>query len=233
MLSCVEHERSFITLRPGFCLNTEGKNSILTIMVKTNIYSVQPFVQKLFLNMLNEEGQKGGKPERGKKKEDTGLDKSFFFLHKNVCCGYSLEMPQWGASEYPQHLFLWRNKKNINTFGFFFFIIIWVLRPFQEYFTYIEQIVHQRWAKTREPRETTWPSVSRTWFSYMWPKLGSSHSGEKPNGLRVNSPIHQATGALPFGLEKASYLSRAKGRKKGQFIPSLCSRLDGTLLWTG
>ena len=28
-----------------------------------------------------------------------------------------------------------------------------VLRPFQEYFTYIEPIVHQRWAKTGEPGE--------------------------------------------------------------------------------
>ena len=34
-----------------------------------------------------------------------------------------------------------------------FFFFIWVLRPFQEYFTYIERIVHQRWAKTGEPRE--------------------------------------------------------------------------------
>ena len=30
---------------------------------------------------------------------------------------------------------------------------IWVLRPFQEYFTYIEPTVHQRWAKTGEPVE--------------------------------------------------------------------------------
>ena len=36
---------------------------------------------------------------------------------------------------------------------FLFFIFIWVLRPFQEYFTYIEPIVHQRWAKTGEPGE--------------------------------------------------------------------------------
>ena len=27
------------------------------------------------------------------------------------------------------------------------------LRPFQKYFTYIEPIVHQRWAKTGEPGE--------------------------------------------------------------------------------
>ena len=31
--------------------------------------------------------------------------------------------------------------------------LIWVLRPFQEYFTYIEPIVHRRWAKTGEPGE--------------------------------------------------------------------------------
>ena len=38
----------------------------------------------------------------------------FLFLHENICCGYSLETPRWGASnEYPQHTFSWRNKKNI------------------------------------------------------------------------------------------------------------------------
>ena len=36
----------------------------------------------------------------------------FLFLHENICCGYSLEVPQWGTSnEYPQHMFLWPNKK--------------------------------------------------------------------------------------------------------------------------
>ena len=35
------------------------------------------------------------------------------------------------------------------------FFFIRVLRPFQEYFTYIELIVHQRWAKTGEPGEKT------------------------------------------------------------------------------
>ena len=39
---------------------------------------------------------------------------SFLFLNKNICCGYSLEAPQRGASnEYPQHMFSLRNKKNI------------------------------------------------------------------------------------------------------------------------
>ena len=39
---------------------------------------------------------------------------SFLILNKNTCCGYSLEAPRWGTSnEYPQHMFLSRNKKNI------------------------------------------------------------------------------------------------------------------------
>ena len=34
-------------------------------------------------------------------------------LHKNICCGYSLESPRQGDSnEYPQHMFLWRTDKN-------------------------------------------------------------------------------------------------------------------------
>ena len=41
----------------------------------------------------------------------------FIFLDENICCGYSLEAPRRGASnEYPQHMFLSRNKKNIDTF---------------------------------------------------------------------------------------------------------------------
>ena len=41
----------------------------------------------------------------------------FLFLHKNICCGYWLEVPHWGTSnEYPQPMFsrtyVWRNKKN-------------------------------------------------------------------------------------------------------------------------
>ena len=29
----------------------------------------------------------------------------FLFLHKNICCGYSVEAPCQGASEYPPHLY--------------------------------------------------------------------------------------------------------------------------------
>ena len=32
-----------------------------------------------------------------------------FLLHENIYCGYSVEVPQ-----YPQHMFSWRNKENIN-----------------------------------------------------------------------------------------------------------------------
>ena len=53
------------------------------------------------------------------------LDKAFFLnqkvliffllLPKNICFGYSLEVPcQYLSNEYPGHIFSWRNKKNIN-----------------------------------------------------------------------------------------------------------------------
>ena len=46
------------------------------------------------------------------------LKKKYFpYFTTNICCGYSLEVPHRGASnEYPQHIFSWRNKKNIDTF---------------------------------------------------------------------------------------------------------------------
>ena len=38
----------------------------------------------------------------------------FLFLHKNIHCGYSLDVPRRGTSnEYPQYMFLSRNKKHI------------------------------------------------------------------------------------------------------------------------
>ena len=54
----------------------------------------------------------------------TGLDKMLFFnpkvlifflfLHENISCGYPSEATRRGASnEYLQHMFSWRNKKNI------------------------------------------------------------------------------------------------------------------------
>ena len=52
-----------------------------------------------------------------------GLDKggypvNIFLISPRKRCGYSLEVHPRGASnEYPQHMFSWRNKKNINTFG--------------------------------------------------------------------------------------------------------------------
>ena len=42
----------------------------------------------------------------------------FSYLSTKTCCGYSLEVPCQGTSnEYPQHMFSWRNKKNISIFG--------------------------------------------------------------------------------------------------------------------
>ena len=43
-------------------------------------------------------------------------DEWFSFLHE-ICCGYSLEAPLWGASnEYPQQVFMEKKIRNMNTF---------------------------------------------------------------------------------------------------------------------
>ena len=50
-----------------------------------------------------------------KKIENFQIKNSDIFLSsaQNIDCGYSLEPPQWGGSnEYPQSMFLSRNKKN-------------------------------------------------------------------------------------------------------------------------
>ena len=53
--------------------------------------------------------------------------------------------------------------------------------------------------KMENPGKTTsWPSISRTWLSDMWPC--SNHSSEKPNGLRVSSLIHYTMGRSEVGV---------------------------------
>ena len=59
---------------------------------------------------------------RGPVNEHLVINFLTFFLNisiKKICCGtkcgYSLEAPQWDTSnECTQHMFLWRNKKNIS-----------------------------------------------------------------------------------------------------------------------
>ena len=74
--------------------------------------------------------------------------------------------------------------RGANSFPLFFFFI-WVLHPFQEYFTYIELIVHQRWAKTGESgKKKKHPTTGKQNLAFhTWPKRHSNHSGEKPYGL--------------------------------------------------
>ena len=39
----------------------------------------------------------------------------FLFLHKHICCGYSLEAPRRVASnEYPQHMFFMKNWRKLS-----------------------------------------------------------------------------------------------------------------------
>ena len=78
----------------------------------------------------------------------------------------------------------------LSVFFFCFFYLV-----FGFYFMALSRIFHlyraDRSSKVGENKrtqgKTTWPSVSRTWPCQMWPERGTNHSGEKANGLRVNS----------------------------------------------
>ena len=71
------------------------------------------------------------------------------------------------------------------TSGIFFFFFFFC---FDLGFTALSRIFHlyraNRSSKVgknrRTRRKTTWPSISRTWLSHIWPEQGSNHSGEKP-----------------------------------------------------
>ena len=51
-----------------------------------------------------------------KAQNERGINVIFFlFVHENICCGYSLEVPYQGASnEYLQHMVSWTNEKKMS-----------------------------------------------------------------------------------------------------------------------
>ena len=67
------------------------------------------------------------------------------------------------------------------SFGSLYTLNIWVLRPFQEYSTYIEPIINQRWAKTGVPGEKPPDLPVQNLASHMCPGRGSNHSSERSN----------------------------------------------------
>ena len=129
----------------------------------------------------------------------------------------SLSFLSWIKNEMISLLYLWINVGNINSEiqqkSFHFWSSLRTRDQLKFYrlsgatfydwffdlgFTALSRIFHlyraDRSSKVGENRstrrKTTWPSVSRTWLSHIWPERGSNHSDEKPNGLRVNSLIH-------------------------------------------
>ena len=67
---------------------------------------------------------------------------------------YPTELTDGCTANHHTRIFLCLNKcVCVCVLMIFFFFLIWVLCPFQEYFTYIKPIVHQRWAKIGVPGE--------------------------------------------------------------------------------
>ena len=92
----------------------------------------------------------------------AGLAGSLLFLYAPKIFSHStaqLQAINTVYNSYPKYMYIIGIGRGINSFKmcsfllFFFVFFIWVIRSFQEYFTYIELIVHQMWVKTREPGE--------------------------------------------------------------------------------
>ena len=91
-------------------------------------------------------------------------------------------------------IFISRKNFMLNWIEYDFFFI-WVLRPFQEYFTYIEPIVNQRWGKTGVPGEKPPDLPVQNLASHMWPNwVWKKIYNLGPWTLRNYSPISQNTG---------------------------------------
>ena len=103
----------------------------------------------------------------------------FLIFHKNTCYGYSLEAPRcWGASnEYPQHLILWKKKKNqYFLFGIWCYAAsLWTVR-----LNYLYQVDFRKQPAhdlTRLHIYTTWSEHEQ--FPYNGRQIVSCHMGEK------------------------------------------------------
>ena len=74
-----------------------GWNVILITITKTCLYNFDPLKPHFYIVKLG----------------FTGVDIIFLISAQNIDCEYSLELPRRGGSnEYPQSMFLSRNKKN-------------------------------------------------------------------------------------------------------------------------
>ena len=131
---------------------------------------------------------------------DNQIRKSFWSINKEIWNSCSIES-MWITS----HTYSYVLSSHVLLQIFFFFIIFFF---FYLGFTALSIIFHlyrtdhsSKVGENRRTREqTTWPSVSRTWLSHMWPERGSNHSGEKPNGLReLSYPLGYGA---PLLLEK-------------------------------
>ena len=106
---------------------------------------------------------------------------------------------------------------NIFFFFFFFFFLILVLRPFQEYFTYIEPIVHRRWAKTGEPGEKPpdHPLAELGFPTY-------DPSGARTTAMRTRFNIHGCQKYISSNIQTHAWASETEITLG---IPSLISLL--------
>ena len=133
---------------------------------------------------------------------------SFLFLNENICCGYSLEVPWWGASnEYPQHMFSSRNKKNI----------MWIpplICSYEEWYKYgmLEQTDCSSWSGSAllatYPISLTQPHVIKRTCSNFRTSMIRNNSVWIFKGINVD---HICWDLIIFAKQKMLFFSCCRG----------------------
>ena len=127
MYMYLSYQTNFIRPILSHSSKQEGYHRVLTRILKIGVKCCRPekvgsftiLFYWVFPKSWSQKWKVGVTYSKSGVNENSVSGKYFYliFLHKNICCGYSLEVPHWGTSnEYPQHMFWCRNKKNINKF---------------------------------------------------------------------------------------------------------------------
>ena len=128
--------------------------------------------------------------------DKRGYPHNIFLIDKNICCGYSLEVPHWGTSnEYPQHMFSLRNKKDISSFRMkkVPYLLLWIISTFR-----LKKVLYldlwNRFWQTVSWKQSPLDSVD--WSGLIWTResyMSCHFIWNLWNGSSVSSLAHYIT----------------------------------------
>ena len=123
----------------------------------------------------------------------------FSYFATKTCCGYSLKAPRRGASnEYPQHMFLWKNKKS--SYLIPTYLKLWIIIKFQTRLSLCLALLST--VRLSAIFSAHWKTY--TYYSHPQKKKRESYSRGKPGGNQRLTLIKPYTFASTVDPDKTS-----------------------------